>query len=196
MKDLIKKFMLFDTFLKHQLLIGLLIGLTWSLIIPLIHKLQGMYWTTTYISIYLVLMRSSGLFVPYLKGLGIKEAYIYLMILNIFYAFGTYFYFIDKDLFLWIEVILTVMFGIMSQVFHISWDLYIVDKYGTETFEDYKYSTSVRDSIGGIGGYSLAGFVYAVLDQDNAMMLFVIATVLTLIIQFINYCKYYINMED
>lgn len=195
MKSLISKVIKFDNFLKHQLAMGLIISLTWSLIIPLIHKLQGLYWTTTYISIYLILMRSSGLFVPYLKGIGIKKSYSYLMILNVLYVIGTYLYFIDKDLFLWIEVALTILFSITSQVFAISWDLFIISNYGKETFEDYKYSISVRDSIGGIGGYSIAGLVYIALDQDKAMMLFIMATIVALILQFINYRIHYSNIE-
>jgi len=196
MKSLIAKVIKFDSFLKHQLAIGLVISLTWSLIIPLIHKLQGLYWTTTYISIYLILMRSSGLFVPYLKGIGIKKAYICLMMLNIVYVIGTYLYFVNKDLFLWIEVALTILFSITSQVFAISWDLFIISNYGKETFEDYKYSVSVRDSIGGIGGYSIAGLVYMILDQDKAMILFIIATIVALVLQFANYRIHYVNMED
>lgn len=193
MKEIIKSFNAFSLFLKQQLFVGLITQLTWSLIIPLVYKLQGMLWTTTLISIYLILMRASGLFVPYFKGITIKKAYIYLITLSLAYWFGTLLYFFDKNIFLWVEVLLTVMFGIVGQAFGISWDLFVIKEYGEKIFEDYRYCSSIRDSIGGIGGYSLAAIVYSIMTEDKTIVLFLFTI---LVVVFVQYLNYRINYRD
>ena len=100
MKEVILSFKRFDRFLKDQLLIGLFTQCTWALVVPLIHKLQGMLWSTTYISIYLILIRMSGMFVPYFKGVHIKKTYATVIVLNFMYVAGTSLYFIDQNYFL------------------------------------------------------------------------------------------------
>ena len=103
MKELIKNFKTFDRFLKDQLMIGLYIQCTWALVTPLVHKLQGMLWSTTYISVYLIMMRMSGLIVPYFKGTHIKVSYRNIIFLNFLYVIGTCLYFYDQNVFLWAD---------------------------------------------------------------------------------------------
>jgi hypothetical protein len=63
-KSLIKYYRSFDGFLKMQLAIILIINLGWALIIPIVYKMQGMLWTTSMISGYLILSRATGLVSP------------------------------------------------------------------------------------------------------------------------------------
>ena len=195
MKELIKNFKGFDQFLKDQLLIGLFIQCTWALVSPLIMKLQGLLWTTTYISIYMIMMRMAGLFVPYFKGTHIKNSYKTIIGLNVLYVIATCLYFYDQTIFLWTESFLSVFFCINSVVLHIGWDVYVVDKYGKETFEDYKYCSTFRDSVGGIGGYSIVIVIYQFLNEFQSMKLFVFLMLFVLLLQVYNYRTHYATME-
>ena len=196
MKELIKNFKSFDRFLKDQLMIGLFIQCTWALVSPLITKLQGLLWTTTYISVYMIMMRMAGLFVPYFKGTHIKKTYKSIIFLNVLYVVATSIYFYDQTIFLWTESLLSVFFCINSVVLHIGWDVYVVDKYGKETFEDFKYCATFRDSIGGIGGYSIVIIIYQFLNEYQSMKLFVFLMVFVLLLQVYNYFTHYAEMEE
>ena len=196
MKELIKNFKSFDRFLKDQLMIGLFIQCTWALVSPLITKLQGLLWTTRYISVYMIMMRMAGLFVPYFKGTHIKKTYKSIIFLNVLYVVATSIYFYDQTIFLWTESLLSVFFCINSVVLHIGWDVYVVDKYGKETFEDFKYCATFRDSIGGIGGYSIVIIIYQFLNEYQSMKLFVFLMVFVLLLQVYNYFTHYAEMEE
>ena len=195
MKELIKNFKGFDRFLKDQLMIGLFIQCTWALVSPLIMKLQGLLWTTTYISIYMIMIRMAGLFVPYFKGTHIKRSYLSIICLNVLYVIATSLYFYDQNIFLWTESLLSVFFCINSVVLGIGWDVYVVDKYEKETFEDFKYCATFRDAIGGIGGYSLVIAIYQFLNEYQSMKLFVFLMVFVLLLQLYNYRTHYATME-
>lgn len=195
MKEVIESFKKFDRFLKDQLIIPLFTQCTWALVIPLIHKLQGMLWSTTYISIYLILIRMSGIFVPYFKGISLKKSYLAIIVLNILYVLGTSLYFINQSYFLWVEVFLCILFGINSQLLRISWDLYIIEEYNKETFENYKYCSSIRDSFGGVGGYSIVILIYAILTESESMILFIFLMFFVLLLQVYNYKRHYAKMK-
>ena len=195
MKELIKNFKGFDRFLKDQLMIGLFIQCTWALVSPLIMKLQGLLWTTTYISIYMIMIRMAGLFVPYFKGTHIKRSYRSIIGLNVLYVIATSLYFYDQSVFLWTESLLSVFFCINSVVLGIGWDVYVVDKYEKETFEDFKYCATFRDAVGGIGGYSLVIVIYQFLNEYQSMKLFVFLMVFVLLLQLYNYRTHYATME-
>ena len=195
MKELIKNFKSFDRFLKDQLMIGLFIQCTWALVSPLIMKLQGLLWTTTYISIYMIMMRMAGLFVPYFKGTHIKKSYKSIICLNVLYVIATVLYFYDQNVFLWTESFLSVFFCINSVVLGIGWDVYVVDKYEKEIFEDYKYCATFSDALGGIGGYSIVIVIYQFLNEYQSMKLFVFLMVFVLLLQLYNYRTHYANME-
>jgi len=194
-KELINNFKSFDRFLKDQLMIGLFIQCTWALVSPLVMKLQGMLWTTTYISVYLIMMRMSGLIVPYFKGTHIKNSYRNIILLNFLYVLGTCLYFYDQLAFLWAESFLSIFFCVNSVVLHIGWDVYVVDKYSKETFEDYKYLATFRDGLGGIGGNLIVIGIFSILDEFQSMKLFVFLMAFVLILQLYNYKTHYANME-
>ena len=195
MKELIKNFKGFDRFLKDQLLIGLYIQCTWALVSPIVHKLQGMLWTTTYISVYLIMMRMSGLIVPYFKGTHIKTSYKSIIFLNLLYVLATPLFFVDQLWFLWSESFLSIFFCINSVVLGIGWDLYVVEKYDKDTFENFKYCATFRDGLGGIGGNLIVIGIFSILDQYQSMKLFVILMVFVLLLQLYNYRTHYTKME-
>ena len=195
MKELIKNYRSFDRFLKDQLMIGLFIQCTWALVSPIVHKLQGMLWTTTYISVYLIMMRMSGLIVPYFKGTHIKTSYKSIIFLNVLYVLAVPLFFYNQLFFLWSESFLSIFFCINSVVLGIGWDLYVVEKYDKDTFENFKYCATFRDGLGGIGGNLIVIGIFSILDQFQSMKLFVILMVVVLLLQVYNYQTHYASME-
>ncbi len=193
-KELYNDFKSFDRFLKDQLMIGLYIQCTWALISPIIMKLQGMLWTTTYISVYLIMVRLGGLISPYFKGTHVKKSYSTIILLNLTYVFATLLYFYDKLFFLWTESFLSIFFCINSVVLHIGWDVYVVDKYKKEVFEQYKYCATFRDGVAGIGGNLIVIFIFSLLNENQSIALFIFLMIFALVLQVYNYFIHYRDM--
>jgi len=101
----------------------------------------------------------------------------------------------DQNAFLIAESILTVFFYINVFLLHIGWDVYVVEKYGKQTFEDFKYCATFRDSAGGIGGYSIVIIIYYFLNEYQSMKLFVFMMVFVLLLQVYNYFRHYRGMK-
>ena len=196
MKELFEKFKLFDIFIRDQLLLRLVLFFVWTLISPIIHKLQGMLWTTSLISFYLICTRSAGLFVPYFKGMGLKKIYVGFLILDTLYIIATSMYFWSPFYFLWMEVFLSVLFLICSELFSITFNLYIVEKYGKEIFEDVSYCSSLIFSIAGISGFATVMVTSYFMEEWQSIVLFISLLSMCLILQILNYFKHYIYMED
>jgi len=115
---------------------------------------------------------------------------------SVFLSFLFVFNVNNTHVFFFISVsFLSVFFCINSVVLHIGWDVYVVDKYGKETFEDYKYCSTFRDSVGGIGGYSIVIVIYQFLNEFQSMKLFVFLMLFVLLLQVYNYRTHYATME-
>ena len=195
MKELIKSFKSFDKFLQDQLMIGLYISCTWALISPIIMKLQGLLWTTSFISFYLILMRVGSLVAPYFRGTHIRDSYKSIIFLNCLYVITTLLFFVDQTWFLWAESFLSIFFCINSLVLHIGWDVYVVHTYSKDTFEQYKYCSTFRDGLAGIGGNVIVIGIFSILNKSQSIKLFVLLMITVLLLQIYNYRKHYLNME-
>lgn len=191
MRDLFKKFIAFDPFVRDQILMRLVLYFAWALITPIVHKLQGTLWTTSLISLYLICTRSAGLFVPHFKGIKLKNAYSMLVFLDFLYVIATGFYYIDPMLFLWSEVILTIVFLIFGELFAISFNLHIVDKYGKDVFEDVSYCTSFVFSISGILGFGCVIAMNQMMNEAYSVAFFIGFLSICLLLQVLNYFKHY-----
>jgi len=195
MKSFLLSYTNFDSFLKWQLFTGFVASLTWSLSVPIVHKLQGLYWSTAYISLYLIFVRVSGLILPLFKGARLKNLYLVTIILNMIYAASLFLYFVDIDLFLWVEVILGILYSIVGPLMGIGWDLYVVRKYDTGVFEDFRYWEGIRDSLGGIMGSGLVALMALLTDLDETVKVFMFAMVFMLVVQHVNWQKHYRSMD-
>ena len=74
----------FDQFIKMQLYMVATVSLSWSLMVPIIIKLQGVLWTASIISGYLIIQKLSVFIYPYFKNWLLKQSYKYLIILDVF----------------------------------------------------------------------------------------------------------------
>ena len=195
MKSFLLSYTNFDSFLKWQLFTGFVASLTWSLSIPIVHKLQGLYWSTAYISLYLIFVRVSGLILPLFKGSKLKNLYLITIILNMIYAASLFLYFIDIHLFLWVEVILGIMYSVVGPLMGIGWDIYVVRKYDDKVFEDFRYWEGIKDSLGGILGSGLVALISVLTNLDQTVKVFMFAMAFMLIVQHVNWNKHYRNMN-
>tara|TARA_Y100000592_G_C5459072_1_gene312984 strand:- start:1182 stop:1772 length:591 start_codon:yes stop_codon:yes gene_type:complete len=184
----------FDSFLRWQLFTGFVASLTWSLSVPIIHKLQGFYWTTAYISIYLIFIRMSGLIMPFFKGAKLKNLYFTIIVLNTFYALSLFVYFYDVHIFLWVEVGLSIIYSVAAPLLGIGWDVYVVKEYPEDVFENFRYWEAIKDSLGGIIGSAIVAIMASLTSLDQTVMTFISAMFMMLIIQHVNWNKFYKKM--
>ena len=196
-KRLLGEFRELDKFLKDQLMIRLVITYIWSVIAPIIMKLQGLHWSTTLIAIYLIFSRSSGIFVPLFRWLSLKRAYKSLIVLDCIYVFMTLTYFIDVNIFLYGEALLAVLFPILVEIFYINYTVHLIEKYGKEKYENMSYLGSTTIAVG-----SSLGFFTVVLsdtllaNESHSILLFCTLFLFVLILQVYNYKTHYKNMID
>lgn len=191
MKSLIKYYMSFDGFLKMQLIIILTISMGWALIVPIVYKMQGMLWTTSMISGYLILSRATGLISPYFRNVGLKQSYLNLIVLNFFYMLSVNIYYFSGQLFLQVEALLGIIYAIFLPVFHINYNAYVMDKYKTEIYKDMQYCEAAAGSMAGILGYSIVILLDTRFGSGNSIFIFEIILFFALWLQVYNYKKYY-----
>lgn len=194
MKSFISSFRNFDSFLKWQLVTGFVNVMTWSLCIPIMHKLQGMNWSTAYISVYMICMQASGLIFPLFKGMKLKNLYRINIMLNAVYALSLFICFYDVHIFLIVETILCIIANIFWPLLGIGWDVYVVDKYEKKTFEDFRYWESFRSSVGGVIGSIIVGVTSGLYDLNTSIRLFMIGMVIMIVVQLSNWYKFYREM--
>ena len=183
-----------DDFLKDQTWISLLNTLSWTLSVPIVHKLQGIHWSTAYISFSLLLYMSAGMFVHMFKGVKLKALYKVMMILNMLYFFSLFIYFYDVDLFLYIEVMLGLCHALYGPLLRISYELHVINKYEDKTFEMFKYIEQFSGSLGGVLGYGLVGSVSMFLDMPGTIKVFMFMMLIMLISQQYNWHKHFKNI--
>ena len=193
--SILGSFLKFDRFLKMQILLGFFYSITWCLFIPIIDKERGRLVSVTAIAVYLIFTRISGLIIPFLKGKSLKTWVFLLLINTILYVIASPFYFIDRVVFLYLEMAICITSGIIYPLVSISWDLYIVDKYSMDIYEDYRYIEQFRSSLGGIIGYSLIIFLSWLYDIDTIIMIFIVLLNFCLIYEIYNFKVNYYNKD-
>ena len=188
MKDLYLAYKKFDSFIKMQFIVIFVISLSWALILPLITKLQGMLWTTSIISAFLIIQRLTSFVSPFFKNANLVISYRNLIILDLLYFISLYSFFISPLYFIYIEGTLMLVYTVIMSVFSIKYDAFLMKRYNTETFENVQYIERMIMSAAAICGY----FVVIVLDIFSEDMTATIITFyyilgINLLFQFYNY---------
>ena len=196
MTYLIDSYRRFDSFLKWQLWVGFIASLVWALSVPIVHKLQGLHWTTAYISLYLIFIRVSGLILPFFKGAKIRNLYLVTILLNVIYAASLLLYFYDVHLFLWAEVVLGIAYSVVGPLMGIGWDVWVVKQYPATTFEDFRYWESFRCSLGGVLGSGLVALMTTLTSLDQTVWAFMGAMIFMLVIQHLNWTRHYRHLNE
>lgn len=191
----LRVFRSFDSFLKWQLCVGLMNRLVWALCMPIIHKLQGVYWTTAYISVYMICMQASGLLFPLFRGMKLRDLYQINIVLNSFYFLSLFLCFYDVHIFLVVETALCIIANVFWPLLGIGWDVYVVERYENGVFEDFKYWESFRSAVGGVIGSIIVGVVSGLYDLDTSIRLFMCGMICMIVMQQINWYKFYREMK-
>lgn len=195
-KKLHKEYKALDQFLIDQLHIRLLIVWIWSIVVPIMFKLQGTYWSTTIIGIYLITQQCSKLLVPYFRWLSLKQVYFLLICLDFIYAFTSWTYFINPEWFLYCEALLACLFPILIEIFGINYNLYVVEHYSKKEYETIQYLGSLVFTIGGGAGYLTSVVFDLIYNNSNySMKTFCFLFIIILVFQILNYRKNYREMK-
>ena len=195
MQKLFKNYQNLDKFIKVQLFVLFIVTLSWSLVIPIVTKLQGLLWTTSMISVYLILHKLSVFIMPYFKKISLKTSYKTLIVLDIVYMLSMFIYFIDIDMFIYTEAILVVVYGLCVSVFGINYSMYVMKKYDEHIFKDTQYLEQIAMAIAGIIGYLIVIVVGEIIQDMGAnIKIFMVFILLNLFIQLYNYKKYWKNL--
>lgn len=195
MNELIKNYKKFDNFIKVQLFVLFIVTLSWSLVLPIVTKLQGLMWTTSMISAYLILHKLSVFIMPYFKKVSLKSSYMSLIILDIVYLLSMVIYFIDVEYFIYTEAILVVVYGLAVNIFGINYRLYIMDRYKANIFKDTQYSEQIAMAVAGIIGYAIVILVGEVTqDMGMSIKVFMVFILFNLAIQVHNYKNYWASL--
>tara|TARA_Y100000310_G_C20413477_1_gene683178 strand:+ start:142 stop:726 length:585 start_codon:yes stop_codon:yes gene_type:complete len=185
-----------DRFLQVQIGIDLLSQISWCLIIPLIHKLQGQLWSASTIAAALVIQKSSGFWLPLFKGSSLRRTKGLSVIIGIGYVMCTALYWWNISLFLWSEVAICVAMFVNGSLFYIAMDLYLISNYGKDVFEHFKVLREVMKSAGGVSGYAFVAILYSFVENSTAMSIFIGMMSTVAVFQGFNYWLYFRKMGD
>jgi hypothetical protein len=175
-----------------QLYVIFVISLSWSLILPVITKLQGLLWTTSIISIFLILTKLSAFVAPYFKKSNLLKTYRNLIILDFLYLFSLWTYFVDPLLFLYVEGTLMLVYTVIMSVFGIKYDAYIMNTYNNDIFEDVQYAERISMAIASIIGYLIVILIDLITkDLNTTIFTFVVILIINLAFQVYNYIYYW-----
>lgn len=184
----------FDFFLILQLLLFSSIHFSWSLVTPLIYKLQGLYWTTIIISVFCILNRISSIFTPLFKNIRLSTLYKFIICLDFIYLFTINIYFFDTELFLYIECSIGILYSILVTSFYINYKVYIAEKYSINTLKEYEYTYNVYTGI-----FCTVGYLFVILIEyilpHLIIVIFDIMLFMVIIFQLYNHKKYYSKIK-
>ena len=196
MRELFKNTLKFDEFIKVQLFVLFIVTFSWSLVLPMVIKLQGVYWTTTMISMYLILQKISIFWIPFFKEISLKKSYKILIVLDLIYMLSMVIYFYDVSVFIYAEAILMVLYGLSVSIFSINYKIYIMKSYSENVFKDTQYVEQLVIGTAGMFGYMIVILVGEIThDMDVNIKVFMIFILFNLLIQFNNYKKYWLNVS-
>lgn len=187
----------FDQFIKMQLYAITIVSLSWSLMVPIIIKLQGVLWTASIISGYLIIQKLSVFIYPYFKNWLLKQSYKYLIILDVFYMLSLPLYFYDPLIFIYVEAGLVVIYGLIMNVFGINYDAFLMNKYSTNIFKDIQYVERIYMASAGIVGYLIVIVIELFTEKlDTIILIFFVMLGFNLVIQIYNYKKYWVELKE
>lgn len=197
MKKLFSSYKEFDDFLKMQLWIAALLSFSWALVLPVVFKLQGMLWTASIISAYLIIQKLSVFIYPYFKHWNLKSSYARMIVLDVAYLAALPLYFYDPLVFIYVEGGLMIVYGLIMNVFGINYDAYLMDHYKKEIFKDVQYLERMYMAAAGILGYFIVIIGEALTsDLGNIILIFMGILIVNLGIQLYNYKTYWTGLTE
>lgn len=138
-----------DNYLKRQLKATFLGGLTYTILVPLMTKLHGVYWTTSMISVFMLLTRVSVAVAPLFRHWSLWQCYWLWLGCDILYMGVSYLYFIDIPMFLYVDTLLMFIVMIVGTVYLVNFNTFCLHRYGETIYKDYSYMKGIVASVSG-----------------------------------------------
>jgi len=182
----------FDAPIKAQLLISFAINLSWGLTAPIIAKLQGELWTVKMIAVYFIAKKAIIFILPFFENVSLKNTYKNVIILDTIYLVSIFTFFVNKEIFVYIEAFLMVLYALILEVFDISLTAFLVKKYGESKFKKIQYSKKMLIAIAAVTGYSVVIILNMIgLDMYFSICIFILIISMTLIYQIYSYMNHW-----
>ena len=196
MNDLLRSYKTFDNFIKMQLLNVMVACFSWSLIVPIITKLQGTLWAAYMISGFLILSQLSAFVSPFFKHMSLKTTYRATITLLVFYFCSLPIYFHDPRIFLYVESVLMFMYGINMSIYSINYDVYIMNRYNQDVFKDIQYINRMLISAAAIIGFVITALIdLLVSDIGTTIICFMVMLGMSICVELINYNYFWKTIE-
>ena len=170
MHKLLAEYRTFDSFIIMQLFVVAINCFSWSLIIPIIIKLQGLLWTTSLISAFMIINNFSAFISPFFKELSLKKSYAVSIQLTVIYWLSLLMYFVDVGAFLIFESILTFCYGIIMSIFSINYDAYLMKTYDESTFKSVQYMERMVMAAASIVGLTYVAIIDIITSDLNIVV--------------------------
>lgn len=196
MYTLINSYKNFDDFIKMQIFVIFIVALGWSLILPIITKLQGLLWAASFISLFMIIGQLRSFICPFFKHWPLKKSYALLVINGGVYFLSLPIYFYDVNVFLVVEAIIVAIHGIIVSIFTINYDAFIIKRYDTEIFKDIQYLESIAFSLGNVLGFSIVALIDVITKDLNIVIsICMMILCINLIIKTYNYKVFWKDVD-
>ena len=179
-----------------QLMVGFIVTLSWSLIIPVVVKLQGLLWALSVIAFYKIVKHMGNFLLPLLNNIELKDAYRYIIIMDALYLICIPLYFVDTETFLIAEAINMVAYTVISNKFHVIYNRFVALRYIESVYNHIQNAERMIHSVASIIGYLIVISVeYISSNIEVAIYTFIVILLVNLTFQYYNYLTYW-NEEN
>jgi len=176
----------FDSFIKMQFKVTFLLTFSYSLLIPLITKLQGLEWSIVIISSFFIFRQLSNFALPIFKKVRTKTLYGFLIIFDVVYLMTMFIFFFNPIVFLYVESIILIVYGVIVNAFFISYEPFLLKNYEKD-YKNIQYTNKIIVSIANILGFVIVIIINKMFDNLNYnVILFIIMTTITITFQIYN----------
>ena len=144
-----------EKWMKIELMLMVAFGLSGVIMAGVLGKLQGMLFALSTISIFVMIRRSSGIFLPLARIMTTSVKYEILILISAFYIVALALYGqISNEAWVMINIFIEFVSGIFVSAFFIDYDVILKDLTSTKMFSEMQYlERMVFAATGILGGF-------------------------------------------
>lgn len=177
---------------KAFIIVELVASLSWNIVIPVIGKLQGLYWAASAIALYHIGRQMGNFTVSYIEDkYELEDFYRFIVILDALYLASISIYYIDVKIFLIVEAILMVMYAAVMGAAEIKFNTYLGEKYGNN---EYKETAKLEKSVSAAAatvGYLIIMALDVLMPMEYYMGIIAAMLAVNLVFRYHYYAKYW-----
>ena len=177
---------------KAFIIVELVASLSWNIIIPVIGKLQGLYWAASWIALYHIGRQMGNFIVSYIKDkYELSEFYRIIVILDVLYLLSINIYYINVKIFLIIEAILMVVYAAVMGAAEIKFNTHLVKKYGSDEYDKAAEVEKSVSAAAAVVGYLVIMALDVLMPMEHYMGIIAAMLVVNLVFRYRYYAKYW-----